>query len=409
MTIKLNGYLRDNPGGAALSGKTISLLDVNTDLAPTTNTHTNLSSTTDVTDANGYWEFTMDLGTGPLYVKADLGGGDFGYRRNHEMFIYQAFPIDNLPNAFRAINDGVVGPYPGSSNIGFAVTPSATRVLSVAIGEALIRGYPIGWNSGPKTLTGNANGASGTTRHDFVVLRQWHGGSSVGKQDLVLVAGGASADPVATTSEVDLTQFIRGDNIWDLPVARAKLAFGSTLYTVDDLRGVWPYPLAGQGVYGEIGGTATLDTLTADTSFVAKGGQATARLTVNSNNVDVDGPLLIGSYVKSDTTSPSITIHTSDAGAGATGSISGTDRQGQITVNPGPTGRSEGVWVTVTMDTTMPNTSYNIWLQGIEETAIDDAGKFRAIASSTTQWVIEALNSTPSNDQHIWKYMVEAY
>jgi hypothetical protein len=415
MTIKLN---RDNPGGAAISGKTISLRDVNTGLAPATGTYTNLSSTTDVTDANGYWEFTMDLGTGPLYVQADLGGGNSRYRHSQEMFIYDSWPISNLSQALRGINDGVIpaGP-PGSESlggvvgIGFGVTSSAVRVLTIEAGHALIRGYLFGWETGTKAITGVANGAAGTTRYDLLVLRQWYNGASKGKQDIVLVQGGSSTRPVVTTTESDLTQFIRGANIWDLPIYEARLAFGSSVYTMVNLRGTWPYPVAGKATYGDMGGQAVVDDLFVTDYFEAQNDAGDSLLVVdNASGVNAVAPLVISSYVKSNATSPSLAVNavnTTGAGSGANGSIAGTDRQGRVTINPSGT-PGAGRWGLITMDTTMPDTNYNVWLRGIEDDSIDDIGHFRALPVSTTTWEIEALD-TPSSNQHIWMYQVEAY
>lgn len=241
MTHTLRGYLRDNPGGAAISGKTVSLLDTVTGIAPVTDAYTNLSGTTDTTDADGMWEFTMDLMTGPVRLSVDLGGGDTRHRRNDEVFQYDSFSIVNLPQAFRAIQDGVIKGL-GSE---FVTNSWSVRTLLIENGYSIIKGHPFGWDSGQKTLVGSANGAVGTTRHDFVVLRQYYDGTSQGKQTIVLVEGGSSTDPVPTTTETTLTNFIQGANIYDLPIYRAKLANGSTLYTLEDLRGAESYPWAG--------------------------------------------------------------------------------------------------------------------------------------------------------------------
>lgn len=416
MTVTLNGYLRDNPGGGAVSGKTVSLLDVNTGLAPTTTAYTNLSGTTAVTDANGFWQFTMDLMTGPLYVSADLGGGNVRIRRNQEMFIYNSWPISNLPQAFMAINDGVIdtrAPKAGgpTTQLGFMVTPSAVRVNAIDPGYALIKGYAFGWDSGTKSVTGAANGAAGTTRHDFIVLRQWYNGSSRGKQDILIISGSASADPVATTTESDLTKFIRGANIWDLPIARAKIAFGASTYTIEDLRGYEPYPLAGKyltGSNGEVFGQS----LYADDQLNTMGD---VNLRDTEMTIDADGSTFftnvrIATHVVGYASTPSVSVNavnTTGAGIGATANITGSDRNGQIDLTPAGT-PGAGRMCTVTMDNPLPSSTYNINLIPKELDAINNIGKFRALPINASSWEINAL-AAPSTNQHIWGYTVEGY
>lgn len=413
MTYKLSGYLRDNPGGAAVSGKTVSLLSIATDLAPTTNTFTTLSSTTDVTDADGYWEFTADLGLEPLYVSAALGGGNVRERRSDEQFLYESWPIQNLPMAFRAFGDGVVERRtPGAAaTTDFAVTPSAVRILAISPGYAMIRGYVFGWDSGTKNLTGNANGAAGTTRYDFVCLRQYYAGVNRGRQTIVLVEGGSSTDPVPTTTETDLTKFIRGATIWDLPIKRGQLAFGSALYTVDNLIGVWPYPYAGQHITGSMGNAGVEDLAVNDQlNTIGDVSLRDADFWIDSTGVNVAVPLLFHSYSQSITTTPIVAanaVNTTGAGVGASASISGSDRSGSLTLNMGAT-PGAGRQLLVTMDVGIPSGNYNIVLIPKELDSINNVGKFRALPVSATQWEINALD-TPSSNQHQWGYVVEGY
>lgn len=400
MTITLSGYLRDNPGGAAISGKTVSLLDANTDLAPTTTAHTNLSSTTDVTDANGFWEFTMDLTTGPLYVEVDLGGGNTRTRRYDEMFTYGGAAISALPLMMRGISDGIIN---NPSIFDFTVTPFNVRVLEIDPGYALIRGHLLGWDSGTKSLTGSANGSAGTTRHDFVVLRQWYAGANEGQQDIVLVEGTASTDPVVTTTESDLTKFIQGATIWDLPIARATLAHLASLYTVTNLRGTSGYSYAGQNMTHHIGSPST-DNLTVLEDLSVWGGDDATTLIGTSNGESTLRNSVLSGYVTSFGAEPAAVANAA-AGVGATVNIDGNDIEGRITLDPNGT-PSAGRQATITLTEPMPSANYNIHLTPLEADSM--ASTIRALPIDANSWELDAV-SAPSTNEHIWSYSIRGY
>lgn len=325
MTLRLKGYLRTNPGGAAVSGVTVSLLDVQTDLAPATTAFTNLSGTTSVTDGTGAWEFTMDLNpVGPLRVQADVGGGNLRHRRQDELFQYDGYFINQLPESLAAFTSGILRAIANE----FLTTASATRVLTIQPGLSLIQGFPLGWDSGNKTITGAANG-SGSTRYDFLVLRQWYTGAHIGKQDIVLVQGGATTDPVVTSTESDLTKFIRGATIWDLPIYRAKLASGGTVYTLDNLVTTHDYTYANP--YREY----QANSMTFGNDVIVADDLTTEDLFVNGQavlgNTAGDIHTLYG-HIETAGTSPSVSTAASAVCTAATQSISqGSDTQFTVT------------------------------------------------------------------------------
>lgn len=319
MTFTLRGYLRENPGGAAVAGATVNLYDTNTGAAPTTTAHTNLSGTSTTTDANGMWQFTMDLCTGPLRVEA-LPGSVTRHRRNDELFQYGGWPISSLPTMFRGFTSGIL---PGVGNE-FTITSSATRSLSMAHGYAMLQGYLFGWDTGSKSVTGSANGAAGTTRWDFLCLRQWYAGSDAGKQDIVLVQGGSSTDPVATTTETDLTQFIRGATIWDQPIARCKLAFGATVYTVVQFASDAEYPYFGMNLEAVAEDATFYGTVTLEDSLTVNAG-ATFTGNVVIGDADSDQTTIRGHIVRAGTAPTAATAATAVVGASGTTVTSGSD------------------------------------------------------------------------------------
>lgn len=354
MTLRLKGYLRDNPGGAAVSGVTVSLLDSNTGLAPSTTAFTNLSGTSSVTDGTGKWEFTMDLCTGPLRVEADLGSGNKRHRRSDELFQYDGLFINQLPEALQAIG---TGPIHGVGNE-FSTSASATRVLTISSGQAIIKGHLFGWDSGTKAITGTANGAGGTTQYDFLCLRQWYAGTDIGKQDIVIVRGGDLTDPVATTTESDLTKFIQGANIWDHPIYRAKLAFGATVYTLDDLRSTPPYEWAHPYLIA-IAGSFTVgnDLVVSDTLTV--NGSATFNANTQIGNTSADELTLYG-HIQTSGTAPTVATAATNCMVASSQSITqGTDTQFTVTgTTKSPP--SAGSAFSITFNTARGNSAYSV-------------------------------------------------
>ena len=387
MSLTLSGYLRDNPGGAAIAGDTVSLLDVNTGLAPTTTAHTNLSATTDVTDANGYWEFTMDLCTGPLRVSVDLGGGDTRQRRNTEQFQYGGTPISSLSKALSGTGNGVIH----GIGSGMSVTAGATRLLTIADGYAMIKGYTLGWDTGTKTKTGNTNGSVGTTRFDFLCLRQYYTGTYAGQQDIVLIEGGSSTDPVATSTETDLTAFIQGATIWDIPIYRCRLANGSSVYTLNDLRGTTVCPYVGNvdANAHEFSSTVEVDGLVT----------ANAGISYTANS----GEIYYG-------TTPSIAA---GAGAGTGGSlavgIEGTDRVGKVTVTTGATGVAAGILARVTFNTALSTANYSVSITPSDSDGSSVLPYVDFATLTTTYWELSASVLPNNNRSHHWFYEIKQY
>lgn len=232
------GYVRDNPGGAALSGKSVTLKDANTGLSVATGGQTNLIANPVTSDVNGRFSFTMDLVPGPLYVQADLGGGNNRVRYGAEIMQAGAIFVSDIPFLVRAFSTGVIA----NTLSLFATTASGVdRTITTQPGYANIMGSLFGWDTGNKALVGSAYAGAGT-RWDLLVLRQWYNGASIGKQQMLIVEGTDATDPPVTSSEADLTKFIQGLNIWDFPIKRVKTPTGSSTVTLDDLVGsaAWP-------------------------------------------------------------------------------------------------------------------------------------------------------------------------
>lgn len=236
----IQGYVRDNPGGVALSGKSVALKYVSSGTNVTTGGEVGLATNPVTSDSNGKFSFTMDLSPGPVYVEADLGGGNKRVRFGAEVMQAGSGFISDLPTILRTFTTGVI------NGVGAAFSASASgvdRTITISDGYANIRGILFGWDDGTtKTETGSAYAGAGT-RYDYLVLRQYHAGADQGKQQVLIIEGTNVTDPVVTNSEVDLTAFIQGDNIWDLPIKRVKTASGASTVSLDDLVGStsWPY------------------------------------------------------------------------------------------------------------------------------------------------------------------------
>jgi hypothetical protein len=233
MAKAITGYVRDNPGGVGLSGKSVTLKDAQTNLAVTTGGDTNLATNPVTSDANGKFSFTMDLNPGPVFVEADLGGGNKRVRYGAEVMQATNNFLGELSQFMRFHNDG---PLKGIGNTFTTTASGVDRTITIQPGYAMIRGNLFGWDSGNKTKVGSAYGGAGT-RYDYLVLRQYYAGASIGKQQLLIIEGTNVTDPPVTSSEADLTKFIQGANIWDLPIKRVKTPTGSATVSLDDLIG----------------------------------------------------------------------------------------------------------------------------------------------------------------------------
>jgi len=234
------GWVRDNPGGAPLAGKSVTLKDAATDLSVATGGQVNLATNPVTSDAFGKFSFTMDLSPGPVYVDADLGGGSHRFRYGAEVMQAGSLFIGELSTLFQAIQTGVLS---GILNEFTTTASGVDRTVTTQPGYALIKGLPFGWDSGNKALVGSAYGGAGT-RYDYLVLRQWYGGASTGKQQMLIVEGTNVTDPPVTSVESDLTKFIQGANIYDLPIKRIKTPTGSSTVTLDNLVGTTLCPYA---------------------------------------------------------------------------------------------------------------------------------------------------------------------
>ncbi len=403
MSYVLSGYLRSAPGGTGIAGDTVNLLDVNTGIAPAVLSYTNLSPVggTTTTDADGKWEFTIDLLTGPLFVEAVLGGGDFRYRYNDEMFIYDGSGISALPYALSALTDGVV--FGSGALSSMAAAPTGTRTIDVLGGVAIIKGYALGWSedvgTGIKQVSGSANGSVGTTRHDYVVLRQYYQGSEKGRQDILLIEGSPSTDPVVTDVEADLTQFIRGANIWDVPIHRGKLANGSSTYVVEDLRGTSDYPWSNRINYFDHDITFEADIIAQDDIFVSGG-------------IEVDNEVkFTNSYgLRFEGTSPTLSY---GAGAGTGGSrsngIEGTDMAGKVTLTTGATSVSSGILIRVNFFQARDDTFYSVSLTPADGDGADVNAYVNAADRNVNYFEISCRDTPAINTSHHWFYRVDPY
>lgn len=392
MTQRLKGYIRANPGGAAVTGVNVNLIDMNTGVAPVTNSHTNLSSNTTTTDGSGMFQFTFDLNPcGPMRVEADLTGGNIRHRRADEVFLYDGFAINRLPDALAAMGTGVIR---GSGTTGdeFNVTASATRVLTIAAGMAVIKGFSHGWGSGTKTLTGTANGSAGTTRRDLICLRQWYNGVNEGKQDIVLVAGTAAVspvDPVVTAVESDLTQFIQGPNIWDLPIARATLAAGGTVYTVamlyDDTTSAYGYVYP---YFDKIPHTVRFgNDLYVDDDLTTRDLFVTSSTTLGDTGSDV---VNLYGHIETQGTSPNVSTAASDGLEAGTQSVTqGTDTQFTVT---GTTKSPPiaGEYFVITFNSPRSTSNYGVWVTA--RTSGAAPGQWFVQSKSTTGFTIRCQN-----------------
>lgn len=209
---KLFGFLRALPGAAGVSGQTATLRE----------TAGGTSVATDTTDANGFYDFTLN---GNPYGRLSVTATDGTTTRRTDsraLGMAGALSLYELAHVFTGLGDGVIA---GHANT-LAVAATGTRQVAVNTGAALVKGIPfVNYASSSPAAAGSAN-ASGATRLDALVIEVTRlGQTEEGKAVLRIVEG--------TASEPALTQTAA---LWQHKLARLSLANGGASYTVTDQR-----------------------------------------------------------------------------------------------------------------------------------------------------------------------------
>lgn len=201
--MKLQGIVR-TIGGAALSGKEVTLKKTSDDTTVTTAT----------SDANGLWSITLDYNpAGRLYWTYTDGATT---RRGGSSTWGMAGPNALYDYAYVAqgLGDGVLS--------GMAISATGTRQVSVASGQAVVKGVIVSAAGANSPATAGSANATGSTRIDTLVLEVTRiGQTEEGKAVLKIVEG--------TTVKPSLTQT---SSLWQYPLADLSLANGGTSYTV---------------------------------------------------------------------------------------------------------------------------------------------------------------------------------
>jgi hypothetical protein len=221
MSKKIQGFIRDIPGGTPITGIDVTIMDANTNVAIPTGGNYGGSANPVTTDiSTGLFTWTCDLSPGPLLVSADLGGGDKKVRSGLEMMQQGDAFISDTPEFGQVFTNGVlqgIGNQFTSSAVGLAVT--------VQSGIALLKGRVFDPQS--SRIVSVPSNATLTTRLDYIVLQQYVGGSYSGRQEIAIKVG--VVNNTLPTLNTD-------PNIFEFPIYTSSLALGGGTAALTDVR-----------------------------------------------------------------------------------------------------------------------------------------------------------------------------
>jgi hypothetical protein len=219
---KIYGYIRDIPGGTPQVGATVTLRHDDSGVTVPTGGMWMLAGPNPVTTgADGSFAFTMELSPGPVRVEGVVGS-ETKVRSGQEIMQAGEDFISDLAGLASVLTNGVISGH----NNEFAINAGGgTRQVVVAPGDLIIAGHLFGTETG-RTLTHDAESVL-TERWDTVVAEQHVGGSTPGRQNVAIVKGVTNQTDPALNTDPDIFQ---------LPLARARIANGASTVQVDDRR-----------------------------------------------------------------------------------------------------------------------------------------------------------------------------
>lgn len=182
---KIEGYIRDIPGGEPLTGLEVFILDDITGLQIPVGDPFGGSTNPVVTDPqNGLFTWTCELSPGPVRIVADIGpnGTKRKVRSGREVMESGNIFLSDIPRFFEVFNDGVI------NTIGnkFMATSSG-QDITLQTGGAMLDGHLL--ETRFNRLIHVPTNTTLPTRKDILVLRQHVGGQYVGKQEILLKGG----------------------------------------------------------------------------------------------------------------------------------------------------------------------------------------------------------------------------
>jgi hypothetical protein len=175
------------------------------------------------TGGDGSFTWTTELSPGPIYAEAVISAGsEVRIRHGDEVMQAGTAFVSDIPGYGKFLTNGVLKSYRGQ------LQPTASlvaREIMLNHGAAILAGHL--WElDTTRNVVVPAN-ATLAARWDLLVMRQYIGGTEIGRQDLVLVAGTVNAtEPTINTDP----------NILEVSLCRVITANGASVSTIVDQR-----------------------------------------------------------------------------------------------------------------------------------------------------------------------------
>ena len=215
----IQGYIRDIPGGDGVPSIPVTIRHQVSGLTVASGGMTNCTTNPVNTDANGFFKWECELSPGPVKVDATISGSQKKVRSGLEMMQAGDVWVSEFGEYMKVLTSGVIS----AEGSDFS-TSSAALNLTILPGAAIIEGRFFRLTT--NRVIAVPSNAVYAVRWDLLVLQQYVGGASIGKQDIVLKTGTNGADPAINTDP----------DIYELPIYRARTSMGASVTNLDDLR-----------------------------------------------------------------------------------------------------------------------------------------------------------------------------
>lgn len=214
------GYIRDIPGGDPIAGVSVTVRDDNTGTPIAAGGMTNCTTNPVNTDGSGFFSWSCELSPGPIKVDAVITGSQKKVRSGKERMQSGDYWLSDIPQYFTNFSNGIIF---GNKNAYNAT--SASLNITLQTGAAILNGYLVEITT-TRVLAVPSN-VTLSERWDLVVLQQYIGGTSKGKQSIALKTGTVNqVDPVINTDP----------NILEFAIWRSKIANGGGVVALTDIR-----------------------------------------------------------------------------------------------------------------------------------------------------------------------------
>jgi hypothetical protein len=230
MAKRIEGYVRDHPGGTPIPNVDVTVRDDVTGSPILSGGMVQASQNPTITNQDGLFVWSTELSPGPLRVEADINAGvEVKVRSGREVMQAGDIFVSDIPAMLGLFSIGV-----------FRGVGTDLRVDAIT-GQRAIRVNPGAANMVGRYLQIDTNreiaiseNPTLATRIDLVVLEQHVGGDYIGKQNITVIEGTVNNTQPPTNADPDVFQ---------LPVGKVTILQNGSTVTVEDVR-IYSAPLS---------------------------------------------------------------------------------------------------------------------------------------------------------------------